>query len=150
MRIIINLVFLFVVVTFLAVPMLAQDNNLPEYGDIADIKDLQKVYLVADSTDARNLILKELKKYPTLIVVNSPNEAEFFLEYKVLRQEESSSSLKIPITTSEMIVYTSKNKSRRIAWSKTENDAGISRPNEVNLTRSFIKALKKIRDGKKS
>jgi len=130
--------------------MLAQDNNLPEYGDIADIKDLQKVYLVADSTDARNLILKELKKYPTLIVVNSPNEAEFFLEYKVLRQEESSSSLKIPITTSEMIVYTSKNKSRRIAWSKTENDAGISRPNEVNLTRSFIKALKKIRDGKKS
>ena len=150
MRIIINLVFLFVVVTFLAVPMLAQDNNLPEYGDIADIKDLQKVYLVADSTDARNLILKELKKYPTLIVVNSPNEAEFFLEYKVLRQEESSSGLKIPITTSEMIVYTSKNKNRRIAWSKTENDAGISRPNEVNLTRSFIKALKKIRDKKKS
>jgi len=130
--------------------MLAQDNNLPEYGDIADIKDLQKVYLVADSTDARNLILKELKKYPTLIVVNSPNEAEFFLEYKVLRQEESSSGLKIPITTSEMIVYTSKNKNRRIAWSKTENDAGISRPNEVNLTRSFIKALKKIRDKKKS
>ena len=150
MRIIINLVFLFVVVTFLAVPMLAQYNNLPEYGDIADIKDLQKVYLVADSTDARNLILKEMKKYPTLIVVNSPNEAEFFLEYKVLRQEESSSSLKIPITISEMIAYTSKNKNRRIAWSKTENDAGISRPNEVNLTRSFIKALKKIRDGKKS
>jgi len=138
------------VITFLAVPILAQDNNLPEYGDIADIKDLQKVYLVADSTDARNLILKEMKKYPSLIVVNSPNEAEFFLEYKVLRQEESSSGLKIPITTSEMIVYTSKNKNRRIAWSKTENDAGISRPNEVNLTRSFIKALKKIRDGKKS
>jgi len=150
MKTILNSVFLFVVITFLAVPVFAQDNNLPEYGDIADIKDLQKVYLSADSTDARNLILKEMKKYPALIVVSSPNEAEFFLEYKVLRQQEDSSALKIPITTSEMIVYISKGKNRRIVWSKTDNDAGISKPNEVDLTRSFLKALKKIRGEKKT
>jgi hypothetical protein len=133
----------------LFIPAFTQDNNLPEYGDIADLKNLQKVYLITDSTDARNFILKELKKYSALNVVNSPDEAEFFLEYKVLRHEDSSVGLKIPITNSEMTAYILKDKNRRVAWSKTENDAGISRPNEVNLTRNFIKALKKARGEKK-
>jgi hypothetical protein len=138
-----------ILIASLLIPAFAQDNNLPEYGDIADLKNLQQVYLIADSTDARNFILKELKKYSVLNVVNSPDEAEFFLEYKVLRHEDSSAGLKTPITTSKMTAYILKNKSKRIAWSKTEDDAGISRPNEVNLARNFIKSLKKARGEKK-
>lgn len=149
MRGTLSFVVLSVLIISLPIPTFIQEDKLPQYGDIADLKNLQKVYLIADSTDARNLILKELKKYPVLAVVNSPAEAEFFLEYKVVRHEGSSTGLKVPITASEMVAYTSKNKSRRVAWSKTEDDAGISRPNEVNLTRNFIKSLKKARVEKK-
>ncbi|HYX71752.1 MAG TPA: hypothetical protein VE732_03205 [Nitrososphaera sp.] len=138
-------------IVVLLIPAFAQDNNLPEYGDISDLKTLQKVYLTADSTDSRNLILKELKKYPALSIVSSPEEAEFFIEYRVLRHQDTQTGIikGPPITFSEMAVFTLKDKRRRIAWSKTEDDAGISRPNEMNLTRNFIKALKKARGEKK-
>jgi hypothetical protein len=137
-----------ILVTSLLISIFAQDNKLPEYGDIADVKNLQKVYLIADSTDARKLILNELKKYPNLTVVNSPDEAEFFVEYKVLRQETGQTSLNITVDTSEMVVYILRDKRRVVAWSKTET-SGISRPNEVNLIRNFLKALKKARGEKK-
>ena len=132
-------------------PIFAQENNLPEYGDITDLKNMQKVYLLADSTDARKLILNELKKYPNLQVVNSPDEAEFFIEYKVLKSERIQTGIMAGASdsTSEMTVYILKDKRRRVAWSKTQDDSGISRPNEINLTRNFIKALKKVNSEKK-
>jgi hypothetical protein len=136
-----------VLLTSLLIPILGQDNNLPEYGDITDVKSLQKVYLIADSTNARKLILSELKKYPSLNVVNSPDEAEYFIEYKILRQETGQTSLNITVDTSEMVVYVLRNKRRKVAWSKTQI-SGITRPNEVNLTRNFLKALKKARGEK--
>lgn len=136
-----------VLLTFVLIPIFAQDNNLPEYGDIADVKSLQKIYLTADSTNARTLILGELKKYPGLNVVNSPDEAEYFLEYKVLRQETGQTSMNITVDTSEMVVYMLRNGRRRVVWSKTQT-SGITRPNEVNLTRNFLKALKKARGEK--
>ncbi|MDQ1639537.1 MAG: hypothetical protein QOF62_2876 [Pyrinomonadaceae bacterium] len=136
-----------VLLTSLVFPIFAQDNNLPEYGDIADVKNLQKVYLSADSTNARKLILSELKKYPALSVVSSPEEAEYFIEYKILRQETGQTSLNITVDTSEMVVYMLRDKRRRVVWSKTQI-SGITRPNEVNLTRNFLKALKKARSEK--
>src|SRR2546425_12102987 len=113
------------ILLLLCFPVLyAQEGNLPEYGDIADLKNLQKVYLSADSTDARKLILNELKKYPNLNIVNSPDDAEFFLEYKVLRHEDATTGVFIhpPVTTSEMTAYVVKDKRRRVAWSKTQDD----------------------------
>ena len=92
----------------------------------------------------RKLILSELKKYPGLNVVSSPEEAEYFIEYKILRQETGPTSLNITVDTSEMVVYLLIDKRRRVAWSKTQI-SGITRPNEVNLTRNYIKALKKAR-----
>jgi hypothetical protein len=139
------------ILLLLCFPVLyAQEGNLPEYGDIADLKNLQKVYLSADSTGARKLILNELKKYPNLNIVNSPDDAEFFLEYKVLRHEDATGVfIHPPVTTSEMTAYVVKDKRRRVAWSKTQDDAGISRANEINLTRNFIKAIKKVSAQKK-
>lgn len=147
MNLIRNSIITSVLLTSLLIPIFAQDNNLPEYGDIDDVKNLQKVYLIADSTNARKLILSELKKYPSLSVVNSPDEAEYFMEYKILRQETGQTSLNITVDTSEMSVYMLMNKRRRVAWSKTQI-SGITRPNEVNLTRNFLKALKKARGEK--
>jgi hypothetical protein len=63
-----------VLLTSLVVSIFAQGNNLPEYGDIADVKNLQKLYLSADSTNARKLILSELKKYPALSSETSGGE----------------------------------------------------------------------------
>ncbi|HEY9402608.1 MAG TPA: hypothetical protein VIQ24_07930 [Pyrinomonadaceae bacterium] len=148
MRTTLNFVVPSILIVSLLIPTFAQDSNLTENGSITDLKFLQKVYLIADSTDARNRILKELQKYPALTVVSSPDKADFFLEYKVLRQKYKWTDVKFPITNSEMIAYISKNKYRRVSWSKTEYNTGISRPNEVNLTRNFIKILKKARGEK--
>lgn len=136
-----------VLLTSLLVRIFAQENNLPEYGEIDDVKSLQKIYLIADSTNARKLILNELKKYSGLTVVSSAQEAEYFVEYKILRQETGQTSLNITVDTSEMVVYILKDKRRRIAWSKTQI-SGFTRPNEVNLIRNFLKALKKARNEK--
>lgn len=123
--------------------VLAQDK-LPEYGSVADVKDLHKLYLGSDSTDARKLILRELKKYPDLTVVDSPDDAEYFMDYKLLRQQTGQTSMNVTVETSEMVVYILRDKRKVIAWSKTET-SGFSRPNEVNLTRHFLDALKKAR-----
>lgn len=118
-------------------------QELPEYGNISELKDKQKVYLATDSTDARNMILKELKK-SSLTVVSSPDVAEFILEYKVIRTAEHPGPVgSLAYSVSEMTAYTKKEQQRRILWSKTEDDAGLAKPNEINLTRNFIKALKK-------
>lgn len=117
-------------------------QELPEYGDISELKELQKVYLNADSTDARKMILKELTKSP-FTVVNSPDEAEFVLEYKIIRTgEHPGPAGPRSYSVSEMTAYVKKER-KRILWSKTEDDAGLAKPNEINLTRNFIKALKK-------
>jgi hypothetical protein len=131
--------------TLLLMTAFAQDNNLPEYGSISDVKNLQRLYLATDSTDARKLILRELKKTPDLEVVPSSDKAEYFIEYKVLRQKTGQTSANFTIYTSEMVVYTLRNGRKVIAWSKTETSGGIGKPNEVNLTRHFLDALKKAR-----
>lgn len=139
-----------VLLTTLLIRIFAQqDANLPEYGDISDVKNLQKLYLIADSTDARKLILRELKKYPDLTVANSSDDTEYFIEYKVLRQKTGQTSANFTIYTSEMVAYTLRNGRKRIAWSKTETSGGIGKPNEVNLIRHFLDALKKARGEKK-
>lgn len=136
-------IFLMLIVPVIVVAQ----GDLPEYGDMSDIKSLSKAYLIADSTDARKMILKELGKYKNLTIVNSPDEAEFFIEYKVLKSERVQAGVFMGANeaTSEMTVYTLRDKRRRIAWAKTEDNAGLSKPNEINLTRNFIKALKKAR-----
>lgn len=129
---------------FSLIPAFTQDK-LPEYGDIADIKNFQKVFVVADSTATRKFIVDELKKYPALVIVSSPDEAEFVLECKQnghiviggLIQEEP---------TFEMTVYTLKNNRHRVAWSETKTSL---RPAPALLARDFIKALKKVRGEKK-
>ena len=135
---------LVVLVTLLCLTTSAQDNTLPEYGDISELKDSSKVYVTSDIADARSRIIKELKKYAGLVVVNSPDGADFMLTYKVISQNDYS-------ITSQMSASTKKAGGRtRILWEESES-AGIQhigKPNSVNLTRHFLKDIKKSRGEK--
>ena len=131
-----------------AVPTVAQEN-LPKIGATGGVANLHKLYLNADSTDSRKLILKELKKYPDLTVIDSPDNAEYFIDYKLLRQQTGQTSLNVTIYTSEMTAYLLREKRKIVAWSRTETSDVRGRPNETNLIRHFLDALKKSRREKK-
>src|SRR5436305_1881564 len=61
-------------------------TDLPIIGSIDDIKDLSKVYLVADN-ESRKAILKQFEKQKDFVVVDKPDDAEFFIEYKTLSRQ---------------------------------------------------------------
>ena len=113
----------------------AQEKR-PDYGTIADLKGLTKVYVNAPSTERRKIILAELKKAPSLTVVNSPDQAEFFLEYRVI--DETHPMAMLNFVKAEMAAYTVKDGRKRIAWSETKGET-----NRADLPRAFVKALKK-------
>lgn len=48
-----------------------------------------------------------------------------------------------------MVVYILKDKTRRILWSENEDQEGLGAPNEVNLSKHFIRDLKIARGEKK-
>jgi hypothetical protein len=93
----------------LSLTVRAQDKPLPEYGDIGDLKGMSKVYVNADSTEARKYMLNRLKEYPSLKVVASPDEAEFFLDCARNGHILTSSTLIPEMDTYEMTVYTINN-----------------------------------------
>jgi hypothetical protein len=132
-------------VLLLACAGLAVSQNLLTSEHLADLASMQNCYLIADSDAARARLVKELKKQaPQFQIVSSPDEAQFFLEYKVLKIESDCHPL-TPTTYSEMTAYTMQDGQRIIAWSKKQDDERPSRKNEVNLVRNFIKALKKAK-----
>lgn len=117
-----------------------QDKQLPEYGDISDLKGMTKVYVTADSTESRKWILDELKK-STLMIVPSEDEAEFIIKCVRLTEEGQpiGDIVRMP-GQFEMTVYTMRNGRQRIAWSKTKSSM---RPAPKLLTGDFLGALKK-------
>lgn len=126
--------------------LLFAQTDLPEYGDLSELKGKQKVYVAADEQASRNYIVKMLQKDFT--VVNSPEEAEFFLLYEVKASTESRGRQPSHYKRSEMVAYTLADKRKRILWSEDETweqrgRMAYSAPNEYNLTKNFLKALKK-------
>jgi len=107
---------------------------------------MSKVYVNADSTNARKFILEELKKYKALEVVPSPDDAQFFIECKQTGHIVVPEILGTEQPTFEMTVYTLKDVRRKIAWSKTKNSM---RYPPTLLTRDFLKDLKESRGEKK-
>jgi len=140
-----KLIFTLLALVFGAFAVSAQEK-LPEYGNIADLTGMNKIYVSADSTNSRKFILDELKKYPALQLVTSPDEAEFILECKQTGHIIVPEILGRENPTFEMVAYTLKDGRRRVAWSETKTSL---RPATSLLTRDFVKALKKIRGEKK-
>jgi len=120
----------------------SNQDKLPEYGDISDLKGMTKVYVSTETTQVRRYVLDELKKDKALVVVPSVEDADFILE---CAQKESMGNFRMgsvatEMPTFEMIAYTLRSGRHRIAWSKTKNSV---RYPPTLLTGDFIAALKK-------
>jgi hypothetical protein len=138
-----------------------QSTELPTYGTIEQIKNHRRVYLGSENEDSRKRIIKALGKDQNLEVVNSPDEAQFFIEYTELSREAvvTGSRTKERQQRSQMLAYVfGPDKRKIIVWSdnrsrETENFLGMkmydSGRNESELTNKFLKALKKARVDKK-
>jgi hypothetical protein len=137
----------------------AAQTDLPTYGTIDQIKTLTKVYVASDNGDSRQRIIKALGKDKSLQVVNSPDEAQFFIEYGELSREAvvTGSQTKERQQRNQMRVFVlGADKRRTIVWSETDSretehfmgmkmyDSGRS---ESELTGKFLKAVKKARNG---
>lgn len=137
----------------------AQDS-LPTYGDISALKDLKKVYVSSENEDSRKRIIKEITKYKGIEVVNSPDDAQFFIEYAELSREAlpSGDFGKDRQQRTQMRAYmVDADKRKTILWSDnitrdTEHFMGMkmydSGRGEGELTKKFIKAIKKVRGEK--
>lgn len=119
----------------------AYAQELPVYGELSELKDLRRVYITADRADARERVLREVKKYSGLEVVNAPEAADFLLVYAVKAQTDEG------LTSQLSAVIKMPDGRQRVLWEETERSGG-GKPNSVNLTRHFVKALKKVRDKK--
>lgn len=129
----------------------AFQDKLPIYGSLDGLRDFRKVYVTSDEPTSRDLILRELKKYDGLTVVDSPDNAEFVLECVVKSSTESRGLQPAHYLRTLLTAYTLDASGRKtIHWTENEtyeerNGMSFSRPNEVNLTRHFVSALKKMR-----
>lgn len=136
-------------------------TELPTYGKIEQIKDHRRVYVASENEDSRKRVIKTLAKDQNLEVVNSPDEAQFFVEYSELSREATvtGSRTKERQQRSQMRAYVIGSDNRKIiVWSdngsrETEHFLGMkmydSGRNESELTNKFLKALKKARAAKK-
>lgn len=135
----------------------AASDNLPEYGDISEIRRMRHVFVVADDIDSQNLMINALRQYDGLDVVASPERADIFVAFT---QGSTATSVVVQglfpgtidhRTKAQFIVfYKAESGRRRIIWQETEDTQStsglvLSRPNEINVIRHFIKAVKKIR-----
>lgn len=59
-------------------------QGLPVYGNIADIKNFNRIYVFAEDAQSRESIVKAFKDAPQVQIVGNPQEAQIILEYKVL------------------------------------------------------------------
>lgn len=113
--------------------------QLPDRGTISDLAGKTKVYVVAD-TEHLKLIKKGLAK--SLTLVNSPTDAEFFLEYTVSRHVHLT-SLEIPSETGQLDAYLMRGSTKVVAWSDNKTDGGFGGPAAEVLAKRFVKALNK-------
>jgi hypothetical protein len=136
----------------------AQEVTAPEITTIDALKNLHKVYVICDDDDVRKTIIMYLGAYSGVEVVNSPKDAEFYLEMKDLTRDVAATRSGGAISQKSQMrafIVRPEDKVRVVAWTKTEtyDQSGpliLGAPNEVNLTHHFINALQEARGEKKS
>ncbi|CAN5522152.1 MAG: hypothetical protein M3449_01985 [Acidobacteriota bacterium] len=60
-------------------------------------------------------MLKEINKYPQLVLVNDPKEAEFVMEYRTTSREKATSLL--PSDQGQLDIYFYRDHKKIVAWS---------------------------------
>jgi uncharacterized protein with PQ loop repeat len=131
--------------------LISDTQGLPVYGTVSDIKDFNRIYISVENAQSRDRIIKALGKAPQFQIVKDPQDAQIFLEYKILSRDNNSDTSDTDLRIkSQMNAVVIKNNKRVIAWSDTVDHVrktlgGIgwrSTHNEIKLTERFLKALK--------
>lgn len=118
------LILLFAICTF---------GQLPEIGDVQDLKGKTKIYIDADAANYKRIV-KEVKK-PFAVVARAEN-AEFIVSFGTT---QSGSAGNLAYEQGEMTVYFYRDKTKVIAW-RDSAKTGLKWPS-VTLTRRFLKQL---------
>ena len=114
-------------------------NDLPTIGSFDDIKGLSKVYVVADN-ESRKPILKVLKKQPAFTLVDKPEDAEFFLEYKTISRQQF--AMMGTTETGQLDAYVRRDGKKVVAWSESTTGGGLKRDTANHLIKKFMKRVK--------
>lgn len=115
-------------------------TDLPIIGSISDIKGLSKVYIVADN-ESRKAILKQFEKQKVLSIVEKPDDAEFFIEYKTLSRQPFTTGG--TTETGQVDVFIYREKKKVIAWSESTTGGGFKGDTANRLIKKFLKILQK-------
>lgn len=118
------LILLFALCTF---------GQLPEIGNVQDLKGKSKIYVDADAANYKRII-KELKK--PFAVVARAEDAEFIVSFATT-QSGSAGITNLAYEQGEMTVYFYRDKTKVIAW-RDSAKTGLKWPS-VTLTRRFLK-----------
>jgi hypothetical protein len=137
----------------------------PEYGEIAELKKLQRVYIYTDDREGYYRIAKEINKYKDLQEVDKISDAEFVLIYFGSRATlnnysnaeadpnigygtfDPSSEREVGIM--KAVVPGARPGSLRILWqSEKGRRLGFGKDPEVKCAQEFIKELKKVKQEK--
>jgi hypothetical protein len=135
----------------------------PEYGNISEINESTKVFVLSENSEARNFIINELSKYPRLQIVGRMEDADFMLVFAMAAQNTGASIIGSSVSRNTVVVgelgvvtrgrIENNKRHQRILWTakKVQNWSGgltLSRHPAVNAVRDFIKDLKKSRKEK--
>ena len=129
---------LIVVLAFSAISF--GQTELPIIGSISDIDGLSKVYLVADN-ESRKAIIKQFQKQKVLYLVEKPDDAQFFIEYKTISRQPF--DIGGTTETGQMDVFIYREKKKVIAWSESTTGGGFKGDTANRLIKKFLKALNK-------
>ena len=103
-------------------------------------KALSKIYLVADN-ESRKAILKQFTKQKVFVIVDKPDDAEFFIEYKTISRQ--SFAMMGTTETGQMDVFIYRDKKKVIAWSESTTGGGFKGDTANHLIKKFFKVAKK-------
>ena len=129
-----------------------------EQGKPAELKGITKVYLSARDNNARQSIVKEIKKsLPDLTFTDRPEEAEVWLVFNIERGNVSNAdpasgltSSSVPLSlrnetvaTGSIIKPIAKNRVRKLLDFKDSSETALAGKLGTNFAREFVKLYRK-------
>jgi hypothetical protein len=122
---------------FFAVFAVAAQTDLPDKGSLSELSGKTKYYVIADGL-APKYIRGAFKKSKTLVEVNSADDAEFFVEYRTIKEADPGSGLAAMLSTEgQMDIFYRRGDKKVIVWT----DVDVGGLPVRSLARKAVKAL---------
>lgn len=127
----------FLLLLLLAIPAFTQD--LPDRGQLSDLKGRTKAYIVADGGHYK-AIEKAIKKQYTL--TSKASDADIFFGYKTLSRDEVGKT-HMYLENGQLDVYYFRDKTQVVSWSS--NKWGEDYKTAKDLVDQFLKEINKLK-----